>query len=117
MSQTGQTWHFARSAIQGEEKKNKAPLTSPLFWPFHSRPQKLIDGSDVKRTNQKMSHYSKNRKITLQITLQGYESPLNVRLSAAKIRFSSIFAQSKFRMSKRSGEKEKRENLLLKEIL
>ena len=39
------------------------------------------------------------------ISLLVHETPLNVRLNAAEIRF----AQSKFRMSKHSGEKEKRE--------
>ena len=30
MSQASRMWHFARSARRGEEKKNKAPVASPL---------------------------------------------------------------------------------------
>ena len=55
ISQARRTRHCARSARWGEEK-NKAPVTSPLFWLV--RPPTQTDGGDVKRTNQNTIHYS-----------------------------------------------------------
>ena len=71
----------------------------------HPRPQILPDGGHVKRTNQNSIHYiicakvvtfpatsnSYRTKTQEIVTLLVHETPLNVRLSAAKIRF----AQSK----------------------
>ena len=114
MSQARRTRHCARSARGGEEK-NKAPVTSPLFWLF--LPPTPTDGGDVKRTNQ-----IKTRSITQ--TLSSFWLPEtrttayntgnncegksitfnNVRLTVAK----DLLSQSLV-MSKHSGEKEKRE--------
>ena len=90
---------FGRSVkletIGGE--KNKAPVASPLFWLFRQRlrPQILTDGGHVRRTNEKLKKRSINRqqhKLQEITTTRTWITFSNLRLSAAKIRFS----QSKF---------------------
>ena len=112
--------------MRGERRmKNKAPVPvhCPLFWLFrppfsHKNRLTAMSKGPTKRRSitRKLSHFwlhLQQHKLQEIITLRGHESPLIVRLSAKKI----IFAQSKFRMFKHSVEKEKRENLLFKQIL
>ena len=111
MSQARRTRHGARSARSGAEK-NKAPVTSPMFWLF--RPTTPTDGGDVKRTNQNTIHYSNiviflstrnnNNSIKHRKNCEGKITFSNVRLSAAKDLLNPSLVMSKY-----SGEKEKRE--------